>query len=145
MYLVAIIDWYSRYIVGFALSNTLEKTFIIEAIKKATARYGTPEIMNSNQGGQFTSEDYINLLKEKNIKISMDGKGRALDNQRIERFFRSYKWEKLYLEEYETGHQLRKMTKEYIEYYNTERPHQSLNDQTPAVYYYGCNSNCQAV
>jgi len=98
MYLVAIIDWYSRYIVGFELSNTLDRTFVIEAIQKAIKRHGKPEIMNSDQGSQFTSDDYINLLKNNNIKISMDGKGRALDNQRIERFFRSYKWEKLYLE-----------------------------------------------
>ncbi|MEI5987316.1 IS3 family transposase [Dehalobacter restrictus] len=145
MFLVAIIDWYSRYIVGFALSNTLERTFIIEAIKKAIKRYGTPEIINSDQGCQFTSEDYINLLKENKIKISMDGKGRALDNQRIERFFRSYKWEKLYLEEYETGYQLRQITKEYIDYYNSDRPHQSLGYKTPAEYYYGEEIRLKAV
>jgi len=139
MYMVAIIDWYSRYIVGFALSNTLDRTFIIEAIKKAIKRYGTPEIINSDQGSQFTSDDYINLLKDNNIKISMDGKGRALDNQRIERFFRSYKWEKLYLEDYETGHQLKKITQEYIEHYNNKRPHQSLDYKTPAEYYFGDN------
>lgn len=137
MYLAAIIDWYSRYIVGFALSNTLERTFVTDTIKKAIKRHGAPEIMNSDQGSQFTCEDYINLLKENNIKISMDGKGRALDNQRIERFFRSYKWEKLYLEDYETGHQLRRITQEYIEYYNNKRPHQSLEERTPADYYYG--------
>jgi putative transposase len=137
MYMVAIIDWYSRYIVGFALSNTLERTFIIDAIKKAIKRHGVPEIMNCDQGSQFTSEDYINLLKNNKIKISMDGKGRALDNQRIERFFRSYKWEKLYLEEYETGYQLKQVTQGYIEYYNNKRPHQSLNYRTPAEYYLG--------
>ena len=136
MYMVAIIDWYSHYIVGFALSNTLERTFIIEAIKKAIKRYGTPEIINSDQGSQFTCDDYINLLKDNRIKISMDGKGRALDNQRIERFFRSYKWEKLYLEEYETGQQLKKITQEYIEHYNNRRPHQSLDYSTPAEYYF---------
>ncbi|MBA1336488.1 MAG: Mobile element protein [Firmicutes bacterium] len=137
MYMVAIIDWYSRYIVGYALSNTLERSFVIQAIKKAIKRYGAPEIINSDQGCQFTCDDYINLLKEKHIKISMDGKGRALDNQRIERFFRSYKWEKLYLEEYETGHQLRQITQEYVEYYNNRRPHQSLGYKTPAEYYFG--------
>lgn len=136
MYLVAIIDWYSRYIVGFGLSNTLEKAFVIETINKAVKSNGTPEIMNSDQGSQFTSHEYVDLLKEKGIKISMDGKGRALDNQRIERFFRSYKWEKLYLEECKTGHELRRLTGEYIEYYNNERMHQSLNYQTPAAYYY---------
>ena len=137
MYLVAIIDWYSRYIVGYALSNTLERKFVIDTIKKAVKRHGAPEIMNSDQGSQFTCDDYIDLLKENNIKISMDGKGRALDNQRIERFFRSYKWEKLYLEEYETGHQLRKITNDYIEYYNNKRPHQSLGYITPSDCYYG--------
>jgi len=136
MYLVAIIDWYSRYIVGFELSNTLDRTFIIEAIKKAIKRHGKPEIINSDQGSQFTSDDYINLLKNNNIKISMDGKGRALDNQRIERFFRSYKWEKLYLEDCERGHQLRQITREYVEYYNNWRPHQSLDYKTPAEYYF---------
>ena len=137
MYLVAIIDWYSRYIVGFELSNTLDRTFVIEAIQKAIKRHGKPEIMNSDQGSQFTSDDYINLLKNNNIKISMDGKGRALDNQRIERFFRSYKWEKLYLEDCETGHQLRQITREYVEYYNNRRPHQSLDYKTTAEYYFG--------
>lgn len=91
MYLVAIIGWYSRYIVGFSLSNTLDKTFIIETIKKTIKKHGAPEIINSDQGSQFTSDKYVDLLKDNGIKISMDGKGRAMDNQRIERFFRSYK------------------------------------------------------
>lgn len=137
MYMVAIIDWYSRYIIGYSLSNTLEKSFVIKTIKKAIREYGTPEIMNSDQGSQFTSEEYVNLLKENSIKISMDGKGRALDNQRIERFFRSYKWEKLYLEECGTGHQLKQITREYVDYYNHVRPHESLNYGTPADSYYG--------
>jgi putative transposase len=137
MYMVAIIDWYSRYIVGFELSNTLDKTFVIEAIQKAIRQYGKPEIMNSDQGIQFTSDEYINLLKNNNVKISMDGKGRALDNQRIERFFRSYKWEKLYLEECETVRHLRQITKDYVNHYNHWRPHQSLDYRTPAEYYYG--------
>ena len=145
MYMVAIIDWYSRYIVGYELSNTLEKTFIIDTIKKAINLHGTPEIMNCDQGSQFTSDDYINVLKDNHIKISMDGKGRALDNQRIERFFRSYKWEKLYLEEYETGHQLRKMTQEYIEHYNNKRPHQSLRYEVPADCYYSSTKEMPAV
>jgi putative transposase len=137
MYMVAIIDWYSRYIVGFELSNTLDKTFVIEAIQKAIRQYRKPEIMNSDQGIQFTSDEYINLLKNNNVKISMDGKGRALDNQRIERFFRSYKWEKLYLEECETVRHLRQITKDYVNHYNHWRPHQSLDYRTPAEYYYG--------
>lgn len=139
MYLTAVIDWHSRYIVGFTLSNTLEKAAVIETVNKAIKQYGKPEIINSDQGAQFTSDEYINLLKENSIKISMDGKGRALDNQRIERFFRSFKWEKLYLQEYETGYDLRKMIKEYIDYYNTKRPHQSLGYKTPSEYYYAGN------
>lgn len=91
--------------------------------------------MSSDQGSHFTCEDYVNLLKENSIKISMDGKGRALDNQWIERFFRSYKWEKLYVEEYEIGYQLKRMTQEYIEYYNRKRPHQSLDYRISADYY----------
>ena len=93
--------------------------------------------MNSDQGSQFTNDEYISLLKDNRIKISMDGKSRALDNQRIERFFRSFKWEKLYLEEYETGHQLREMVHEYIGHYNNKRPHQSLHYRTPAEYHFG--------
>jgi len=126
MYMVAIIDWYSRYIVGFELSNTLDKTFVIEAIQKAIKRYGKPEIMNSDQGSQFTSDDYINLLK---ITVSkylwMERKSIRQPKDRT--IFRSYKWEKLYLEECETVQQLRQITKEYVEHYNHRRPHQSLD------------------
>jgi len=139
MYMVAIIDWHSRFIVGYRLSNTLCKEFVVDAIKEAIWKYGKPEIINSDQGSQFTSDLYIDTLKEHKIKISMDSKGSALDNQRIERFFRSYKWEKLYLEEYDTGKQLKQITKVYIEHYNFKRPHQSLNDFTPAEVYYGTN------
>ena len=145
LYLVAIIDWYSLHIVGYRLSNTLEKGFVIDAIKNAIKMHGKPEIMNSDQGSQFSSHEYISLLKENNIKISMDGKGRALDNQRIERFFRSYKWEKLYMAECETGRDLRQLTNEYINYYNCERPHQSLDYKTPAECYYGERLEMKAV
>lgn len=136
MYLVAIIDWYSRYIVGYELSSTMDKSFVINAVKKAIAHYGTPEIMNSDQGSQFTSDAYINLLKENSIKISMDGKGRALDNIRIERFWRTLKCQKLYISEYETPKQLRKIITEYMPYYNNVRPHQSLENLTPSQVYY---------
>jgi len=135
MYLAAIIDWHSRYIVGYSLSNTLDTAFVIYAIQTAIRRYGAPAIINSDQGSQFTSDEYIELLKENGIQISMDGKGRALDNQRIERFFRSYKWEKLYLEDCETGFSLKHITGEYIQFYNYERPHQSLDYATPYEVY----------
>jgi len=90
---VAIIDWYSRHIIGFGLSNTLDKEFVIETVKKAIKIHRKPEIVNSDQGSQFLYQEYVSPLKENDIKISMDGKGRALDNQRIERCFKSYKWE----------------------------------------------------
>lgn len=145
MYMAAIIDWHTRYIVGYALSNTLEKTFVLRVIKEAIKRHGAPEIMNSDQGSQFTNDDYINLLKENNIKISMDGKGRALDNQRIERFFRSFKWEKLYLEECVTPHQLKQLVREYMDYYNNERPHESLGYIAPAEAYYQRSKRLQVI
>jgi len=137
MYMTAIIDWYSRYLIGYILSNTLGKGSVLECINKAIKLHGAPEILNCDQGSQFTNDSYVDLLKENGTRISMDGKGRALDNQRIERFFRSYKWEKLYLEEYETGSQLKELTREYVEHYNNARPHESLGYETPSERYYG--------
>lgn len=133
MYLVVINDWYSRFIVGWALSNVMKTDFIIRAIKEAIREHGKPEIINSDQGSQFTSKDYINCIKSyESIKISMDGKGRAKDNARTERFFRSYKWERLYLLYPETVLELKQMTREYIDHYNRHRPHQALGYSTPA-------------
>lgn len=143
MYMVAIIDWYSHYIVGFAISNSLEKAFVLQALNKAIKQHGVPEIINSDQGSQFTCKEYIQFLKDHEIKISMNGKGRALDNQRIERFFRSYKWEKLYLEEYDTGRQLRQITSDYINHYNNTRPHQSISYSVPAEVYYNLRGKTQ--
>jgi putative transposase len=137
IYLVAIIDWYSRFIVGYAMSNTMQSDFVIRAVRDAIQAHGTPEIINSDQGSQFTSNYYIDCIKSYDtIKISMDGKGRATDNAKTERFFRSYKWERLYLERPETVMDLKKMTKKYIHRYNWNRGHQSLDDQTPASVYY---------
>lgn len=136
MYLAAIIDWHSKYIVGYELSNTMDKSLVLNLVKRTIAAHGKPEIINSDQGSQFTCEDYINLLKENNIKVSMDGKGQALDNICIERFWRSLKWEKLYLEEYSTSKQLRNIIQEYIAYYNVYRPHQTLEYRTPEEVYY---------
>lgn len=117
------------------LSTTMDKVFVLTTVKKAIATYGTPEIINSDRGSQFTCDAYVKLLKEHNIKISMDGRGKALDNIRIERFWRSLKWEKVYLEEYETPKQLRSIVNEYMEYYNYSRPHQSLDECTPGEIY----------
>lgn len=133
MYLVAIIDWHSRFIVGWSLSNVMKTDFVIRAIKEAIREHGKPEIINSDQGSQFTSKDYIECIKSyESIKISMDGKGRAKDNAKTERFFRSYKWERLYLLYPETVPELKQMTREYIAHYNRHRPHQALGYSTPS-------------
>lgn len=136
MYLVAIIDWYSRAIVGYELSQTMNKEFVIKAINNAIREHGAPAIVNSDQGSQFTSPAYVNTLKEHNVKISMDGKGRALDNAITERFWRTLKWEDIYLKQYETPSGLRKGIDAYIHYYNQERQHSSLNHKRPAEVYY---------
>lgn len=137
MYLVIIIDWYSRFIVGWSLSNTMQTDFIIRTVEEAIKEHGKPEIINSDQGSQFTSKDYISCIKSyETIKISMDGRGRAKDNARTERFFRSYKWERLYLLYPETVRELKQMTKRYMEHYNWRRPHQSLDYKIPAAIHF---------
>jgi putative transposase len=135
MYLVALIDVHSRYIVSWSLSNTMETGFCIDALKKGLAN-AQPEIINSDQGSQFTSEDWVDYLDEWNIDISMTGKGRCLDNVYIERFWRSFKREKFYLNEYNTVKELRSAIEEYVEFYNQRRWHQSLNYETPAEIYF---------
>ncbi|WP_255364392.1 IS3 family transposase [Fusibacter sp. 3D3] len=137
VYLTAIIDWYSRFIVGYSISNTLQTDTVTRVVKDAVRKHGMPEIINSDQGSQFTSNAYIDLIKSYNYtKISMDGKGRATDNIAIERFFRSYKWERLYLEYPETVTEVKILTKKYIEHYNFTRGHQSYDYKTPAEIYY---------
>lgn len=134
MYLVAIIDLYSRYIISWELSQTLEIDFVLIAVKRALSQ-GKPSIWNSDQGSHFTSPKYIELLKEAHIQISMDGKGRATDNIFIERFWRSLKWENVYLRDYQTPREARNGITEYIRYYNNERPHQSIDYCTPSKLY----------
>jgi len=134
MYLFAIIDLYSRLIVDYELSTTLEKDFVLRCLKRAFL-IAKPEILNSDQGSHFTNEDYVQLLKENGIKISMDSKGRALDNIFMERFFRSLKYENIYLNEYVNPRALRKGINQYITFYNHERPHQSLDYQPPIRFY----------
>lgn len=134
MYLVAVIDVYSRYIISWELSQTLEIDFVLTAVKRAL-RQGKPLIMNSDQGSHFTSPKYIELLKEANVKISMDGKGRAIDNIFIERFWRSLKYEDVYLKDYQTPREARIGITDYMRLYNYLRPHQSLNNQVPASLY----------
>lgn len=138
MYLTVIIDWYSRFIVGWALSDTLETAPVLEALKSANEIHGTPAIINSDQGAQFTSEEYTGYLRENGIRQSMDGKARWVDNVIIERWFRSLKHENIYINEYNTPRQLKDGIREYILEYNEERPHQSLSYRSPAAVYEGC-------
>jgi putative transposase len=130
MYLFIIIDWYSRKIVDYELSSTLEKEFVMTCLKRAFSRC-TPEILNSDQGSHFTNADYLELLAANQVQVSMDGKGRATDNSRTERFFRALKYEEIYLNEYESPRALRKGITKYVSFYNTDRPHQSLENITP--------------
>jgi len=135
LYLVAIIDWFSRYVISFRLSNTLEDTFCVEALSEALG-IGKPEIHNSDQGSQFTGLSYLNILTNHDIKISMDGKGRALDNIFTERLWRSLKYEEVYLHQYQTPMEAYQQIKQYFHFYNHVRPHQSLNYKTPAEAYF---------
>ncbi len=136
MYLFIIIDWHSRYIVDFELSNTLEKSFVMECLKRALSKH-KPEIINSDQGSHFTNSDYIKLMEAAEVKISMDGKGQALDNVRTERFFRTLKYDLIYINEFESPRELRKAINSYIHEYNTYRPHSSIGDLCPAQVYHG--------
>jgi len=131
LYLVAIMDWYSRKVLAWRLSNTLEADFCVVALKEALATYGPPEIFNTDQGSQFTSSDWIDELKEAKVKISMDGKGRWVDNRMIERLWRSLKYECVYLRAFETGSQAREGIGRWLAYYNAERPHSTHGILTP--------------
>ncbi len=137
VFLVAIIDWYSRRVLAWRLSNTLETNFCVEALHEALARYGCPEIFNTDQGCQFTSEDFTDVLLEHEIKISMDGKGRWLDNIFVERLWRSLKYEEVYLYAYDTVLAARAGIARYFDFFNDERPHEALGYQTPASFYDG--------
>ncbi|WP_181984407.1 IS3 family transposase [Ruminococcus sp. AM43-6] len=143
MYLTAIIDWYSRFIVGYELSDTLDTAPVLAAVTNAMEQYGNPEIINSDQGSQFTSNDYIEFLKAKNIRQSMDGKARWVDNVVIERWFRSLKTELIYINEYSNPRELRQQIGSYIKDYNNERPHQALGYKLP-VQVYQAKSVCNA-
>ena len=136
MYLVAILDWFSRYVVSWELDQTLEMPFVLNAVERALAQ-GKPEIWNSDQGSHFTSPQYIERLLEAEVRISMDGKGRAIDNVFTERLWRSIKYEEVYLKEYTSPREARQGIGSYLQFYNHERPHQSLGYQTPAQLYLG--------
>jgi len=131
MYLVVIIDWYSRKVLSWQVSNTLDSAFCIDCLHEALNHYDAPEIFNTDQGAQFTSEDWIQVLKSNAIKISMDGRGRALDNIFTERLWRSVKYEDIYLKNYADGAELILGLRQYFRFYNQERYHQALNYKTP--------------
>jgi len=131
LYLVAIMDWYSRKVLSWRMSNTLEASFCVEALEEAFERYGAPEIMNTDQGCQFTSMEFTETLKAAGVRISMDGRGRWMDNIFIERLWRSLKYECVYLNELTTGTEARLAIGRWVRHYNDDRPHSSLNDKTP--------------
>jgi putative transposase len=136
VYLVAVMDWYSRYVLSWALSLTLELPFCLEALE-AALRHGRPEIFNSDQGSQFTSEKFTGELERRGIVVSMDGRGRCLDNIFIERLWRSLKYEEVYLRDYQLVPEARQGIGNWFRFYNHQRPHQSLAYQTPAIIYRG--------
>lgn len=140
LYLVAIMDWASRRVLSWRVSNTMNADFCVEALKEALARYGKPDIFNTDQGSQFTSFDFTDVLKDAKVKISMDGKGRWMDNVFIERLWRSCKYECVYLNLFETGSELRKGLQKWIGHYNTNRPHSALDGQTPDEVYFNLSS-----
>lgn len=130
LYLVAVLDWYSRYVLSWRLSNSMDVEFCVSALDEALGQ-GTPEIFNTDQGAQFTSREFTDRLKSQAIEISMDGRGRALDNVFIERLWRSVKYEDIYLKGYESGADCQKGLASYFKFYSHERPHQSLDYRTP--------------
>jgi len=139
MYLAAIMDWFSRYVVSWELSSGLEVDFCISALEKAFVT-GMPDIFNSDRGSQFTSLDFVSKLEQNNIQISMDGKGRAADNIFTERLWRTLKYEEVYIKDYQDVREARQGINNYMSFYNQERPHQSLGNKTPAEVYFGRNN-----
>jgi putative transposase len=135
-YLIVVLDWYSRRVLSWRLSNTLTTDFCIEAVEEAIERYGVPEIFNTDQGSQFTSTEFVDLLKANGIRISMDGKGCWRDNVFVERFWRTVKYEQVYLHAYASMNDARTRLRTYLEFYNRIRPHQSLDDRTPDAVYF---------
>jgi putative transposase len=136
-YLVAILDLYSRKVLAFRVSNALSADFCIEAVEEALTRYGAPEIFNTDQGGQFTTEEFTKPLEARGVRVSMDGKGRWIDNVFVERLWRSVKYEDIYLHAYDTVREVKTALTTYFSFYNARRPHQNLGYQTPDELYFG--------
>jgi putative transposase len=145
VYLVAIIDWFSRRVLAWRLSNTLDTTFCVEALEEALRRWGKPEIFNSDQGAQFTSTQFTGVLLREGIQISMDGKGRWRDNVFVERLWRSVKYEEVYLHAYVDAAAARRGIGAYLDYFNDERPHQALGYRTPSEIYFSSVMEWSAV
>jgi putative transposase len=137
VYLTAVMDWHSRYVLSWEVSVTMEEDFCVSALESALRRHGRPEIFNTDQGSQFTGDTFTGVLRDAGVDISMDGKGRALDNIMVERLWRSVKYEEIYLKEYQSVGELTAALKRYFAFYNDERPHQSHGGRTPAEIYYG--------
>ena len=135
VYLVAVMDWYSRKVLSWEISNTMDDSFCVSALERAIRLHGRPQIFNTDQGSQFTGGDFTDVLKKHDIKISMDGKGRWVDNVFIEQLWRSVKYEDIYIKDYETVDALQKGLKTYFHFYNEQRPHQSFDYQTPNEMY----------
>jgi len=136
-YLTVIMDWFSRYVLSWEVSVTMDDGFCVSALERALRRYGAPDIFNTDQGSQYTGTAFTGVLKEHGIKISMDGKGRAMDNIMVERLWRSLKYEDIYLKDYETVQELIEGLRAYFDFYNNERSHKSLGNMTPAEVYRG--------
>jgi putative transposase len=134
VYLAAVIDLYSRQVLAWEVSVTMDESFCVSVLERALRLYPKPDIFNTDQGAQFTGNAFTRVLKDHKINISMDGKGRALDNIFIERLWRSVKYEEIYLKEYRDVSDLKRSLKKYFHFYNTERPHQSLEDLTPVAF-----------
>lgn len=137
VYLTAVMDWHSRYVLSWEVSVTMEESACVSALERALRRQPKPEIFNSDQGAQFTGQAFTGVLKHQGIQISMDGKGRAMDNIMVERLWRSVKYEEVYLKEYRNVQELLRSLKTYFEFYNHQRPHSGLDGQTPAEVYWG--------
>jgi putative transposase len=136
-YLVAMMDWYSRYVLSWRLSNTLDSSFCVEALQEALERFGEPDIFNSDQGSQFTSKSFTGVLKARDVSISMDGRGRCFDNIFVERLWRSVKYEDVYLRDYQSMPEATHGLGRYFDFYDHERIHAALGYQTPAAVYLG--------
>jgi putative transposase len=138
-YLVAIMDWHSRCVLSWELSNSMESSFCVKALERAISKHGAPEMFNSDQGSQFTGHRFTGVLERNGVRISMDGKGRCMDNIFIERLWRSVKYEEVYIKEYGTLPEARAGLAEYFQRYNCARPHQALGYKTPNEVYFSPN------